>query len=72
MKKIIEIDSPSGVNSKRMNELVLSFLKAGIRSDEIILQMNFVANEDVVKQVMHEFHVLKNRAAMSLDKRWTK
>jgi len=65
--QIIEINSPAQISSKRVlrqvNELVLS----GVKTNDIVLQMNYVTSEQCMNGTMNDFRKIKNRCAFEKD-----
>ncbi len=62
----ITLKSPKSVNTIAVKKEVKRLIKAGKKTNEIALQMEFVATDAVVKYVVDKFRVLKNKIALEV------
>ena len=61
--KIIVINTPLEVKSKRVKKEVEKLIKIGIKTNEINLQMNFIC--DAPELILNDFRKLKNHIAFN-------
>ena len=61
--KIIVINTPLEVKSKRVKKDVEKLIKSGIKTNEINLQMNFICDDP--GWILNDFRKLKNHIAFN-------
>lgn len=57
----IIIVTPAQIRSKSTKLAVEGFARAGVKSSEILLNMDFIASDKVVDEIMDDFKNLKNK-----------
>ena len=62
----ITINKPIEVKSKRVKKQVEKLIREGVKTSEILLNMEFFAPENVIMKIAKDFQVIKNQIAFKV------
>ena len=62
----IAIKYPSQINTKGFKKQVEKLIREGVKTSEILLNMEFCAPENVIMKIVKDFQVIKNHIAFKV------
>lgn len=66
MTRYIFLRKPTDLKTPQKVKEITSHLQNGIKTNEILLQMNFVSTDEIIYNLMNDFRILKNQIALKL------
>ncbi len=70
MTRYIILRKPSDINLPSKRKEIISHLSNGCKTSDILLQLEFVAPDEVINNIVNKFKVIRNQSAFSLDTRY--
>lgn len=64
MTRYIFLRKPTDLNTPLKLKEIKSHLNNGVKTNELLLKMNFVATDEVVNNLCNDFRIMKNQIAL--------